>query len=65
MFSCLPCLVWYALPHIGQYLFIFSVGGIHASHVSVAVKSGSDFPKLCVFALFQFRLALALLYADV
>ena len=65
MFSCLPHLAWRALPHISQYLFIFSVGGIHASHISVAVKSGSDFPKLRVFALFQFRLALAPLCANV
>ena len=27
------------------------LGGIHAPHVSVAVKSRSDFPKLCFFML--------------
>ena len=27
------------------------LGGIHAPHVSVAVKSCSDFPKLCFFML--------------
>ena len=46
-FSCLPHLVWRALPHISQHLFIL-LGGIHASHVSVAVKSRSDLPKLLV-----------------
>ena len=58
-FSCRPHLVWRALPQISQYLFI-SLGGIQASHLS-----RSDFPKLPVFALFQSRLALALLYANV
>ena len=27
------------------------LGAIHASHVSVAVKSCSDFPKLCFFII--------------
>ena len=47
-FSCLPHLVWRALPHISEHLFI-SPGGIHASLVSVAVKSCGDFAKFRVF----------------
>ena len=60
-FSCLPHLVWRALPHISQHLFI-SLGGIPASHVSVTVKSRTDF---VFFTLFQLRSALALLSANV
>ena len=41
-------LAWRALPHISQHLFI-SLGGIRASHVQVAGKSRSVFPKLRVF----------------
>ena len=63
-FTCQPHLVWRALPQISRYLFI-PLGGIHALHVPMAVKSRSDFPKLPVCALFQSRLALALLYANV
>ena len=36
------------------------LGGIHASHVSVAVKSRSDFPKLCFFMICYVTLVICL-----
>ena len=74
-FAQLPCLlnslliniVFFFLPHslpLNALLLLYVVTQIKCGSplIWLSVKSRSDFPKLCVFTLFQLRLALALLY---
>ena len=58
MFYCQPRSVWLSFRY---WSLSFALGGIHASHVSVAVKCCSDFPKLqCFFMLCHFTLSICL-----